>query len=223
MTPPDEPIAVLVVDDHHVFAEAIATALSLAPDIHVVDTVGTVAEGIAAIGRRPPDVALLDYELPDGLGTEICARARADHPDCRVVMLSQFEDPRVVVEAIEAGAAAFLPKTSSLTEVADAVRAAHDGETLLPASAIQSLVSELRRASAPAATNDRPDLTPREREILRLIAQGQTNAAIAEQLVVSPHTVRTHVQNLLRKLDVHSKLAAVAAALRLGLLPETDR
>lgn len=215
----------LVVDDHHVFAEAIATALSLTPDIEVIATVGSVSEGLAALGRRTPDVALLDYELPDGLGTEICARARVDHPGCRVVMLSQFEDPRVVVEAIEAGASAFLPKTSSLTEVADAVRAAHEGETLLPASAVQSLVGELRRANAavPQGTAELLDLTPREREILRLIAEGHTNAAIAEQLVISPHTVRTHMQNLLRKLGVHSKLAAVAAGLRLGLLPASQR
>lgn len=186
-------------------------------------TEGTVATAIAALQRSKPDILLLDYELPDGHGTEICRQARIDLPDCHAVMLTQFDKVSILIESIDAGASACLPKTSSLADVANAVRAAHEGESLLPASALQSLLGELRRDPIPAdpATRDL-DLTPREREVLQLIAEGHTNSSIAERLVISPHTVRTHVQHVLQKLGVHSKLAAAAAALRLGLLPPTD-
>ncbi len=216
-------VRVLIVVDHRVFAEALATALGLEPDIGVVGTAGGVAEAVAVADRERPDVLLLDYQLPDGPGTEASRHILARMPETRTVLLTNFAEVSVLVEAVEAGVSAFLPKTSSFSEVADAIRAAHDGETLLSATMFQTLLAHLQNApetdTAPPASSPPVDpLTPRELDVLTLLARGHTTARVADDLVVSPHTVRTHVQNILRKLGVHSKLAAVSLALRLGLI-----
>ncbi len=214
-------INVLIVDDHRVFAEALATALDLEPDISVCGMAGSVAEAAAAVERNRPDVALLDYQLPDGTGTEVCRAMLAQSPETKAVFLTQFAEIAVLVEAVEAGASAFLAKTSTVAEVVEAVRAARDGETLLSATMLQTLLVHLQKARGPAPT-DAPSsiepLTARELDVLAWLARGYSNAQVAEELVLSPNTVRTHVQNILRKLGVRSKLAAVSLALRLGLV-----
>ena len=213
-------IRVLVVDDHRVFAEALATALDLEPDIAVSGIAGSVAEALSAVERDRPDVALLDYQLPDGTGTEVCRAILAQSPETKAVFLTQFAEIAVLVEAVEAGASAFLAKTSSVAEVVEAVRQAREGETLLSATMLQTLLVHLQKARRPAA----PDaaavepLTLRELDVLALLARGHSNAQVAEELVLSPNTVRTHVQHILRKLGVRSKLAAVSLALQLGLV-----
>jgi DNA-binding NarL/FixJ family response regulator len=217
----------LIFDDHRVFAEALATALDLEPDIDVVGIAGTVEEAIKVASRERPEVVLLDYRLPDGDGTETCRGILAGAPETRVVLLTSFAEIPVLVEAVDAGASAFLPKTSTFAEVTEAVRAARQGETLLSARMLQTLLAHLQsknEAGAPPRTETPAvePLTPRELDVLALLARGHSKPQAAEQLVVSPHTVRTHVQNILRELGVHSQLAAVSLALRLGLVQLSD-
>lgn len=213
------PIRVLIVDDHQVFAEALATTLNFEQDIDVVAVSGTTADAVASAARERPDVVLLDYKLPDAPGTEACRAILARAPETRIVLLTSFAEVQVLMEAVEAGASAFLAKTSSFAEVAQAIRDARDGETLLSTTMLQTLLVHLQSAAWLAATAPPIDpLTRRELDVLALLARGHSNAQIAERLVVSPHTVRTHVQNILRKLGVHSKLGAVALALQLGLV-----
>lgn len=214
-------INVLIVDDHRVFAEALATALDLEPDITVGGMAGSVAEAVNAVERNRPDVALLDYQLPDGTGTEVCRAILAQSPETRAVFLTQFAEIAVLVEAVEAGASAFLAKTSTMAEVVEAVRQAREGETLLSATMLQTLLVHLQKARGPAAPDAAASVEPltlRELEVLAWLARGYSNAQVAEELVLSPNTVRTHVQHILRKLGVRSKLAAVSLALRLGLV-----
>ena len=148
-------IRVLVVDDHRVFAEALATALDLEPDIAVSGIAGSVAEAVSAVERDRPDVALLDYQLPDGTGTEVCRAILAQSPETKAVFLTQFAEIAVLVEAVEAGASAFLAKTSSVAEVVEAVRQAREGETLLSATMLQTLLVHLQKARRPAAPASR--------------------------------------------------------------------
>jgi DNA-binding NarL/FixJ family response regulator len=214
-------INVLIVDDHRVFAEALATALDLEPDITVGGMAGSVAEAVNAVERNRPDVALLDYQLPDGTGTEVCRAILTQSPETRAVFLTQFAEIAVLVEAVEAGASAFLAKTSTMAEVVKAVRQAREGETLLSATMLQTLLVHLQKARGPTAPDAAASVEPltlRELDVLALLARGYSNARVAEELVLSPNTVRTHVQNILRKLGVRSKLAAVSLALQLGLV-----
>ena len=220
MTDPRSLIRIVIVDDHRVFADAMARVLDLEPDLEVVGLAGTVADAIALVDDAQPDVVLLDYHLPDGVGTTVCRQVMQRLPTTRVVFLTSYSDLPVLIETVEAGAAAFLPKERSLTEVAAALRAVAQGESLLSRTSVQVLTAALARGAARSAGAPGPALalTPRELDVLTRLAQGDGNEEIAAALAISPHTVRTHVQNILGKLGVHSKLAAVSLAIRLGLI-----
>lgn len=216
-------ISVLIVDDHRVFAEALATALDLEHDIAVVGIAGSVSSAVELFERHRPGVVLLDYQLPDGNGPEACAAILKQAPDTWFVLLTGFAEVSVMMDAVEAGVSAFLAKTSSFAEVAQAVRAASVGETLLGPAMLQSLLRRMQEERVrPAGSDERAPaqarLTARELEVLSLVARGLSNAQVADELVISRHTVRTHVQNALTKLDAHSKLAGVWRAQELGLL-----
>lgn len=208
-------IRVVVVDDHEVLATSLARALELEPDIETVGTAGSLAEAERLIRGAAPDVLLLDHRLPDGDGVEAMGRLQALRPAMRVVVLTASTLDQVMVAAVEAGASGFLSKTRSLEEVAGAVRAAAAGEAVISPEMLARLLPRLNRSGGGA----RPTLTDREQEVLELLAEGLTNAAIAERLTVSVHTVRNHVANLSGKLGARSKLEALSIALREGLLP----
>lgn len=210
----DEHISVLVVDDQLMFAQALTLALSEEADIDVRGTAGSVAEAVAAAQRHTPDVVLMDYDLPDGNGAEATRSIRAMLPATKVVMITSFDDDHILIDAIDAGCAGFVPKTNAIEQVVSAVRAVAAGEALVSPSMMARLLPRLSRSYKGIGS----DLTPREHEILGLLAQGITNQAIAERLVISTHTVRNHVQNILSKLHAHSKLEAVANAAREGLV-----
>jgi two-component system, NarL family, response regulator DevR len=207
-------IRVLVVDDHLMFAQAIVKALSDESDVEVLGIAGTAAEAKLAVDATPPDIVLMDYDLPDGTGASTTEAIRATHPDTRVVMVTSFDDEQVLIDAIEAGCAGFVTKHKAIDEVVAAVRAAYAGEALISPSMLARLLPRLNRSYRGIGT----DLTPREKEVLDLVSQGLSNQAIAGRLVISTHTVRNHVQNMLTKLHAHSKLEAVANAVREGII-----
>ena len=210
------PVRVLIVDDHEVLATSLALVLDDQPDITTVGVAGTIAKAKALIVTTTPDVVLLDHRLPDGDGVAAIRELRRLRPSAEVVMLTASAADHVLVAAIEAGAAGFVSKTRGLADVTAAVRAAAAGEAVISPELLIRLLPRLQRG--PQA--GRSDLTEREREVLGLLAEGLSNAAIAQKLTVSVHTVRNHIANLSAKLGAHSKLEALSIAVRDGLLPD---
>ena len=214
-TDEQHPIRVLVVDDHQIVASSIALALDAEDDLRCVGTAGTLEKARAMIRSTAPDVLLLDHRLPDGDGVAALPELLALRQGLRVVMVTASAADQVLVDAIEAGAAGFLSKSRSLDELTSAVRSAAQGESVISPELLARLLPRMRRGATAPTT----ELTQREREVLALVAEGLSNQAIADQLVVSVHTVRNHVANLSAKLGAHSKLEALSIAIRAGILP----
>jgi len=213
---PSNRIRVLVVDDHEVLASSLAQVLDTEPDLLSVGVAGSLKSAAALIRTTAPDVLLLDHRLPDGDGVAAIGRLRELRPSMAIVVLTASPAEHLMVAAVEAGVSGFLSKTRSLAEVTSAVRAAAVGEAVISPEMLARLLPRLGGTGRVGATA----LTEREREILGFIAEGLTNAAIAERLVVSVNTVRNHVANLLAKLGARSKLEALSIAIREGLLPD---
>ena len=208
------PVRVLVVDDHQMFASSLAQALSAEDDLLVVGVAVSLEGARAQTSATAPDVVLLDHRLPDGDGVSAITALQSLRPSVQVVILTATTSDRVLVAAMEAGAAGFIAKTQPLDDVIDGVRAAAQGESVVSPKLLSRLLPRLqRRSSSPATT-----LTQRERDILDLLATGLPNADIASQLSLSVHTVRNHVANLSAKLGAHSKLEVLAIAVRDGLV-----
>jgi len=212
------------VDDHQLLTDSLARLLDNEPDLHVVGIAGSVAEA-KQLARERMDVVLMDYRLPDGTGAEATRAIKARWPTARVVMLTAVQDDETVLESIQAGADGYLTKDRAVEEVVAAVRAAHAGETLLPRSVIIGIAQ--RVATAQERVPERPaiePLTPRELEVLRALSEGLATPDICDRLSISRNTLRTHVQNTMVKLHVHSKLEAVTVALRYRIIepPRVD-
>ena len=213
---PTNTVRVLIVDDHEVLASSLAQVLDTEPDLVSVGVAGSIESAAALIRTRAPDVLLLDHRLPDGDGVAAIGRLRELRPSMAVIILTASPAEHLMVSAVEAGVSGFLSKTRSLSEVTSAVRAAAAGEAVISPEMLARLLARLERTDRAGP----PTLTEREREILGLISDGLTNAAIAEELVVSVNTVRNHVANLLAKLGARSKLEALSIAIREGLVPD---
>jgi DNA-binding NarL/FixJ family response regulator len=209
----NRPIRVLIVDDHEVLAASLARVLDDEPDMVAVGLAQNLAQARARVATETPDVLLLDRRLPDGDGVSAIPELRAIRPSMNVVVLTAADNDHVLVQAIEAGAAGFVSKTRGLGEVTAAVRAAAAGEAVISPEMLSRLLPKLTRAAGPE-----PELTRREQEVLDMLGQGLSNAAIAERLTVSVHTVRNHIANLSAKLGAHSKLEVLSIAIRRGLL-----
>lgn len=218
MSADPKPIRVLFVEDHQLLADALAAMLSREPDMQVVGIAGTVADA-KIMAREQLDVVLMDYRLPDGTGAEATRAIKARWPAARIVMVTALTDDETLLESIQAGADGYLTKDRAAEDVVTAVRAAHAGETLLPRSVIVEIA---RRVAAARERGDErrvvEPLTPRELEILRALTEGMSTPEICERLFIAPNTLRTHVQNIMGKLRVHSKLEAVAFALKYRLV-----
>jgi len=213
---PTSIIRVLIVDDHEVLASSLAKTLDTEPDLRSVGVAGSLKRAAELIPTSAPDVLLLDHRLPDGDGVAAIGRLRELRPSMAVIVLTASPSEHLMVAAVEAGVSGFLSKTRSLAEVTSAVRAAAVGEAVISPEMLARLLPRLGGTGRVGAAT----LTEREREILGLIAQGLSNAAIAERLFVSVNTVRNHVANLLAKLGARSKLEALSIAIRDGLLPD---
>lgn len=204
-------IRVLIVDDHQVVSDSLGGLLTLEEDIVVVATATTAEEGLRVAIDLQPDVALVDFELPDGDGALLTGRIKRAAPDVKVIMLTAHTDERVMLSAIEAGCSGFLTKDRAAVDVVVGVRAVAAGEAHVPPGMLMRLLPKLTRSATPTIGDS---LTDREREVLALLATGRPNREIAEQLHLSLNTVRNYVQSILSKLDAHSKLEAVAIAVR---------
>lgn len=198
-------IRVLVVDDHRMFAESLVRVLGDEPDIEVTGIAVSAADATAQIAEYQPDVCVLDYQLPDQDGVTAVPSLRNESPDLRVVMLTGLAHSHTARAAMDAGCNAFVTKDRAAHDLVNAVRAAHSGVDLPP-------------HSYPEPAAERFGLTPREVEVLRLLAEGTSTEEIMARLFVSRNTVRTHVQKVIGKLGTHSKLEAVATARREGIV-----
>ena len=208
------PIDVLIVDDHRMFAESLARLLADEDDIAVVGVAAGGREGIDLAIRHHPRVVLVDYEMPGCDGVQVAKEIKQHDPAIMVVILTAFTEDRVLLAAIEAGCSGFLTKERAAEDVAMAVRSAAAGEAVISPAMLARLLPRLNGANRSLGD----DLTDRERELLRHLARGATNKAIAIELHLSVNTVRNYVQSVLTKLGAHSKLEAVSTAVREGIV-----
>jgi NarL family two-component system response regulator LiaR len=209
------PIRIVIADDHTIVRRGIRAVLRNLPDIEVVGEATTGWEAIAEVQRLQPDVVLMDLVMPELDGIEAIRRINAQQPDVCILVLTSFAGEDKVFPAIKAGALGYHLKDSSPEDLAQAIRQVHRGESSLHPVIARKVLEELTRPSERPPTPD--PLSPREAEVLRLVAQGRDNTEIAEQLVISETTVRTHVSNILSKLHLASRTQAALYALREGL------
>jgi len=205
---------VYVADDHPVFREAVSRAIKARPDFELV---GQAEDGRAALReilQLEPTVAILDHQLPSLAGMEILRAIQRDASDTRVVILSGDDSGSLVYESVQLGAAGYLTKASTLAEICDAVAAVARGHAVLAPQVQAGLVAEVQTRSSPSG----PLISPRESQVLRMIADGHSAPEIASRLFISPSTVKTHTKALFEKLGVSDRAAAVAEAMRRGLL-----
>jgi two-component system nitrate/nitrite response regulator NarL len=206
--------SVYVAEDHPVFQEAVARAIKARPDFELV---GAAADGRTALDEiraKRPTVALLDLRLPQLDGLEVVRAIQREALPTRVVVLSADSSRSFVYDALKLGAAGFLTKAATLNEICDTVAAVARGETVLAPQVQSGLVTELRSREQP----QRPLLSEREMQVLKLIADGLTGPEIGARLYISSSTVKTHVKSLLEKLEVSDRAAAVAEGMRRGLI-----
>ena len=187
--------------------------MSTDPQIEVLGEAAAGAQAIAIARDRQPDVVLLDVHMPDGSGIEAVAAIKKDRPQTQVVILTSDEDEAVLRSAVQAGVTGYLSKHESAAQVIQAVRSAARGEALIAPYMLARLLHGLQKKDEPGPATP---LTKRELEVLQELSLGQDNDAVATVLRMSPNTVRTHVQNILSKLKVHSKLEAVSRGIREG-------
>jgi two-component system nitrate/nitrite response regulator NarL len=205
---------VFVADDHPVFREGLVRAIRSRAELELVGESGNGREALGDIRRLAPAVALLDVKMPGLDGTQIAHALHRDNMPTRVVLLSAHAPSDLIYRAIANGAAAFVSKEATRDAICDTVAAVARGETLLAPEVQADLVKQIQMR----ARDDRPALSPREHEVLSLIAEGLSAPDVAQRLHVSPATIKTHLQNLYEKLEVSDRAAAVARAMRLGLL-----
>jgi DNA-binding NarL/FixJ family response regulator len=208
-----EPTRVLIVEDHRVVAEGLAALINEQSDLKVIGSVGSVAETVQAASELDPDVVLLDFRLPDGTGPDAAAAIRGVRPAAKMIFLTREDSDAARFAAIQSGASAFLHKSRAAAEVVATIRDVARGKMLITPRTIATLLAKRRSAEAQLER-----LTPREKEVLRLMAEGFPSRAIASKLGISYTTVRTHIRGLGSKLAVHSKLEAIVKARELGLI-----
>ncbi len=215
-------VRILLADTHSLFREAIKTALENEGDLEVVAEAKDGVRAVTEAARTAPDIALIDASLPncDGIQATRLIKERMKHP--RILVLDSEENQDTLVAAIGAGASGYLTKECPLAELLEATRAIHRGETLIPPKMLGSLLTHLirRRRDTDDAVKRMTRLTRREKEVLALLSEGANNDAIAQSLVISPQTARTHIQNVLGKLGVHSRLEAAAFVIQNGIHDE---
>jgi DNA-binding NarL/FixJ family response regulator len=218
-----EPVRVLLADDQRLVRESLATLLGLLGGIELVATASDGEEALALTGRHRPDVVLMDLRMPRMDGIEATRRLREDQPDVRVIALTTYADDESVLGALRAGARGYLTKDASSDDIHTAVLTVAAGAAALDPAVQNHVVAALsddgRRSavSAPETQMLPDDLTPREAEVLALIAAGLTNAEIAERLFVSPTTIKSHINHLFAKAGLRDRTQAVNYAYRTGI------
>lgn len=221
-------ITVMVVEDQRALASALEIAIGAQPDLECTGTCRTAEDAIEIITRRPPDVVLMNIELPGVDGIEGTRRIKASHPQVRVLIITAGASLQRLAAAASAGAAGFLTKDATFTEIATAIRSPAEGKMVIQGTTLTALLAELHERAVPALSGPaaqppsgagRAQLTAREHEVLALMGEGLSPRAIADRLIVSRHTARGHIKSIMMKLGAHSQLEAVVVATRAGLLP----
>jgi DNA-binding NarL/FixJ family response regulator len=210
-------ITVLLADDQRLVRTGFRMILGAEEDIEVVGEAADGLEAVELVTRLQPDVVLMDIRMPGLDGIEATRRALSLRPDLHVVVLTTFDLDEYVYAALRAGASAFLLKDAKESQLLAAIRTVADGGSLFAPEVTRRLIGRFTE-SRPPAPNALPDLTPREQEVLRLVARGLSNAEIAQHLVISQHTTKTHVASLLQKLGLHNRVQAVVLAYESGLV-----
>ena len=219
MTDEAEPIRVIVVDDHDLLRKGLRDLLT-EHGLRVVGEAGDGADAVRLVAHAAPDVVIMDLNMPRMSGIEATRRLAEVAPSCRVLVLTVSSDDETVADAIAAGASGYLLKDASGDEIAAGVRAAADGEALISPRIAARLLERLRPAEGPGAPGGArgAELTDREIEVLRLLAAGRDNAEIAQELFISPRTVKNHISSILAKLHVDNRIQAAVYAVRKGLV-----
>jgi len=212
-----EPIRLLIADDHAFYREGVRTMLSAVPESEVIGEAATGDEVITLALTLQPDVILMDLKMPGLNGIEATRRILHTSPRIGVLVITMFEDDDSVFAAMRAGARGYLLKDADQDELVRAIKAVYRGEAIFSSSIAQRMIHYFAALPPTASAMAFPDLTDREREILHLIAQGESNAAIARQLVLSMKTVQNHVSNIFSKLQVADRAQAIVRARDAGL------
>ena len=214
----NQPVRVLVVDDHKLFREGLMALLHAAAETVVVGEAGTGQEAVAQCQETSPDVVLMDIQMPDMNGIDATRHILADQPNVGVIMLTMLEDDDSLFAAMRAGARGYILKGADKAEVLRTIRAVADGQALFGPAIAHRLTTFFQQAgSMGPAIMPFPDLTDREREVLRLIAQGVNNRDIAAQLTISSKTVSNYISNIFNKLQVADRAQAIVKAREAGL------
>jgi len=212
-----QPITLLIVDDHQLVRWGVRTFLATQPDIAVVGEAASGEEALRLVAELAPDVALVDLVMPGMDGVEVTRRIKQQSPRTQVIVLTSYHEDEHIFPALRAGALSYLLKDVSARELADAVRKAAVGEAVMHPRVAARVVEELRGAAHTSA-GPAPALSEREQEVLRLIAEGISNTEIAERLVISENTAKSHVSNILSKLHLADRTQAAVYAWREGLI-----
>jgi DNA-binding NarL/FixJ family response regulator len=214
------PVRVLVVQDHPLLASAIAKILDSQEDLTVCAVARSGLEAATLAAREEPKVVLMDFRLPDLSGPAAAANIKSAVPAAAIVFHSADETETSLLDAIDAGATAYLTKSATADQIVEAVRKASIGEVLIPVELFAKAIARQRQMVTDEEVRKKvaAQFTPRELDVLRLLAEGHDTMTLASHLGIAPHTVEWHVRHVIEKLGVHSKLQAVIAAARLGLI-----
>ncbi len=211
-------VRILIAEDHALVRAGLRKLLEGIPGVEVVGEAGDGRDAIAQVGSKSPDIALLDIAMPGLNGLEAAARIVAEHSATRVILLSMHANEEYVLQALRAGVAGYILKDSALSELELAIQAVRRGDTYLSPAVSRHVGEYVRRTGSGAEPTSRESLTPRQREILQLIAEGYSTKRIAGALGVSVKTVETHRTQLMEKLDIHDVAGLVRYAIRIGLI-----
>jgi DNA-binding NarL/FixJ family response regulator len=212
-------IKVLIVDDHTLVRDGIRALLALIADVKVIGEAANGKEALEKVKKLAPDVVLMDLAMPIMGGLESTRRIRKRFPKTKVLALTQYEDREYIIPTIEAGARGFVSKTAAFSELASAIQAVYQGGSFLSPVAAAAVVEECQqKIASEGETDSYQNLTDREREMLKLVAEGYTAREISDMLVVSLRTVETHKTNLMKKLNIHNKADLIRFAIRKGII-----
>jgi two-component system response regulator NreC len=207
-------IRLLLVDDHEIVRAGLRMLFSAETDMEIVGEVGSGDEAVQAVQQLQPDVVIMDVAMPGIGGIEATRRIKQQNPDTSVLALTMHEDEQYFFEMLNAGASGYIPKRAAPDDLVSAIRVVHEGNVFLHATLARYLMRDVVGQAKSAAD----DLTPREREVLTYIAEGYTNREIAEALVISVKTVDRHRENIMQKLNLHSRVELVKYAIEKGLI-----
>ncbi len=212
-------IRIVVADDHTIVREGVRLLLDAQADMEVVGEAADGQQAVSQVRKLKPDIALVDIAMPNLNGLEATRAIKLECPQTHVIVLTMYESDEYFFQVLDAGASGYVLKKAASADLAAAVRAVHAGDVFLYPSVARRLVSDyLTRVKSGEEQTSYDGLTPREREVLKLIAEGHTNQVIADKLVISPSTVQTHRTRIMQRLNLHSRAELIQYAVRKGLL-----